>query len=50
MVSEDKKKRQERVLIIKLGALGDVIQAEGAYRTVRSHHPDAHLIVMTSLT
>lgn len=48
MVTERKNNRQERVLIIKLGALGDVIQCEGAYHTIRAHHPEAHIIVMTS--
>ncbi len=35
------------VLIIKLGALGDCIQAEGAVRDVRAHHPDDRLLILT---
>ena len=38
----------KKVLIIKLGALGDIIQAEGAIHDVRVHHPDAHITVLTN--
>ena len=38
----------ERVLIIKLGALGDVVQAEGVYRDIRAFHSNATIIVMTT--
>ena len=37
-----------RILVIKLGALGDIIQAEGALHDVRVHHPDAHITVLTN--
>lgn len=37
-----------RVLVIKLGALGDVIQALGPMRAIRSHHRNAHIAVLTS--
>lgn len=37
-----------RVLVIKLGALGDIIQAEGALHDVRAHHPNAHITVLTN--
>ncbi len=37
----------EHILVIKLGAFGDVIQAEGALRDVRNHHPDATLTILT---
>jgi len=37
-----------RVLIIKLGALGDFIQALGPMAAVRRHHPGAHLALLTT--
>lgn len=40
--------RYKRILVIKLGALGDVVQAEGAYRDIRAFHPEATIIAMTS--
>jgi ADP-heptose:LPS heptosyltransferase len=35
------------LLIIKLSALGDVIQAEGAIHDIRLHHPQEHITVLT---
>ena len=35
------------VLIIKLGAMGDVVQAAKAYRDLRDHHPDAMITILT---
>lgn len=40
--------QKKRVLIIKLSALGDVIQALGPMYAIRKHHPDAHITVMTT--
>ena len=37
----------KKILIIKLGALGDVIMAEGCMRCVRQHYPDAHITLIT---
>lgn len=37
-----------KLLVIKLGALGDIIQAEGALHDVRVHHPNAHITVLTN--
>lgn len=37
----------ERVLAIKLGALGDILLADGALHDLRLHHPDAELHVLT---
>jgi ADP-heptose:LPS heptosyltransferase len=37
----------EKILIIKHGALGDVIQCEGALRDIRNAHPDAHIFALT---
>ena len=36
------------VLVIKLGALGDVVLATGAFTAIRRHHPAAHLTVLTT--
>ena len=38
----------EKILIIKLGALGDMILAEGAIRDIRAHHPNAAITLLTS--
>ena len=40
--------RRQRVLIIKLSALGDIVQAEGAMHDIRLHHPAAEITVMTT--
>lgn len=40
-----------RVLVIKLGALGDVVQALGAFAAIRRHHgapPGAHITLLTT--
>lgn len=37
-----------RVLVIKLGALGDVVQAMGAMAAIRRHHPGAQITVLTT--
>lgn len=39
---------QEKILIIKLSALGDFIQALGPIRGIRQHHPDAHITLLTT--
>jgi len=36
------------ILIIKLSALGDLIQADGAFRDIRAFHPDDLITVMTT--
>ena len=38
----------DRILVIKLGALGDVIQALGPMRAIREHHPNAEITCMTT--
>lgn len=38
----------DRILVIKLGALGDVIQALGPMLAIREHHPDADITCMTT--
>ncbi|MCD8562927.1 MAG: glycosyltransferase family 9 protein [Alphaproteobacteria bacterium] len=39
---------QEKILVIKLGALGDFIQAMGPMRSIRAHHPHAHITLLTT--
>ncbi|MBO22296.1 MAG: ADP-heptose--LPS heptosyltransferase [Rhodospirillaceae bacterium] len=38
----------ERILVIKLGALGDVVQATGPFAAIRAHHPTAHITLLTA--
>ena len=40
--------QRQRVLIIKHGALGDVVQGFDAYASLRAGLPDAHIAVLTS--
>ena len=37
-----------RILVIKLGALGDFIQALGPMAAIRKHHPQDHITLMTT--
>ncbi|MGC6475853.1 MAG: glycosyltransferase family 9 protein [Parvibaculales bacterium] len=39
---------QEKILIIKLGAFGDVMMSDGAFRDIRAHHKNAHISVLTT--
>ena len=36
----------EHVLVIKHGALGDVVLALGAMQAIRRHHPDATITLL----
>lgn len=38
----------DRILVIKLGALGDMVQAIGPFQAIRAHHLDAHMILLTT--
>ncbi len=38
----------ERVLVIKLGAMGDFVQATGPFEAVRRHHDGAHITLLTT--
>lgn len=38
----------QRILVIKLSALGDVIQALGPMAAIRRHHPKAHITALTT--
>ncbi len=37
-----------RILVIKLSALGDFIQALGPMKAIKKHHPDAHITLLTT--
>jgi len=37
-----------RVLVIRLGALGDFVMSFGPFAAIRRHHPDAHLTLLTT--
>lgn len=41
---------QEQILIIKHGALGDIILATGPMAAIRAHHPNAHITLLTTPT
>ncbi len=45
MVKQD---NQEKILVIKLSALGDFIQALGPMAAIRKAHKDAHITLMTT--
>lgn len=36
------------ILVVKLGALGDVAQAFGAFAAIRAHHRDARIVLLTT--
>ncbi|MCW6511011.1 glycosyltransferase family 9 protein [Lichenifustis flavocetrariae] len=38
----------ERILVIKHGAFGDLIQSEGALHDIRDHHPGAEIVALTT--
>jgi len=40
--------RPKRILVIKFSALGDVVQAFGAFETIRKAHPDAEITLLTT--
>jgi ADP-heptose:LPS heptosyltransferase len=40
-------KMRERILVIKLSSLGDIILALGSMAAIRRHHPDAHITLLT---
>jgi len=37
-----------RILVIKLGALGDIVQALGPMAAIRGHHADGRIVLLTS--
>lgn len=40
--------RSRRILVIKLGALGDFVQALGPLQAIRNHHPDQEIVLLTT--
>ena len=38
----------KRVLVIKLGAMGDIVQATGPFAAIRRHHSDAQITLLTT--
>lgn len=43
-----KPREHSRILVIKLGALGDFVQALGPMAAIRRHHPDAKITLLTT--
>jgi ADP-heptose:LPS heptosyltransferase len=41
-------RRLGRILVIKLGALGDIVQALGPFAAIRRHHADAEITLLTT--
>lgn len=39
---------RERILVIKLSSLGDVLMCLGAFRAIRGHHPGAEIVLLTT--
>lgn len=39
---------KEKILIIRLGALGDLVLCMRAFAAVRAHHPDAEIAILTA--
>lgn len=39
---------RERILVIKHSALGDFILATGPFKSIRAHHKDAHITLLTT--
>ncbi|CUW38336.1 Putative ADP-heptose of LPS heptosyltransferase（Glycosyl transferase, family 9,73-282& len=37
-----------KILVIKLGALGDFVQAMGPFAAIRAYHPSAHITLLTT--
>ncbi|MDD3182729.1 MAG: glycosyltransferase family 9 protein [Alphaproteobacteria bacterium] len=38
---------KERILVIKLGALGDLVLCSASFAAIRAHHPDAEIALLT---
>lgn len=39
---------KERILVIKLGAFGDLVQADGVLRDIRAFHKNAEIVLLTT--
>jgi len=40
--------KQQKILVIKHGALGDVVLAQSPFQAIREHHPKAHITLLTT--
>jgi ADP-heptose:LPS heptosyltransferase len=38
----------ERILVIRHGALGDIVLSFGPFAAIRKHHPGAHIVLLTT--
>ena len=47
-MSEPADKAPGRILVIKLGALGDFVLALGPFAAIRNAHPGAHIVLLTT--
>ncbi len=47
-MNDDLDVQQSRILVIKLGALGDFVQALAPMAAIRRHHPGAHITLLTT--
>jgi len=47
-MNETQSSQSEHILIIKLSALGDIVQSFGPVRAIRQHHPKAQITVLTT--
>ncbi|OYW09809.1 MAG: ADP-heptose--LPS heptosyltransferase, partial [Rhodospirillales bacterium 12-71-4] len=36
------------ILVIRLGALGDLVQSFGPFAAIRAHHPEARIVLLTT--
>lgn len=48
MIISDPGRAAEGILVIKLGALGDFVQALGPMKAIRAHHLGAHIALLTT--
>ena len=48
VASRDRAEQRPRILVIKLAALGDFVQAFGPFAAIRAHHPDAEITLLTT--
>lgn len=45
---DDQSSAPDRILVIRLGALGDFVMSLGPFAAIRAHHPDAHITLLTT--
>ena len=48
VVKRQKKGDPKRILVVKLGALGDFILADSVFKSIRKHYPSAHITLLTT--